>query len=474
MATTGASLQPIFDRLKGVEQHHPMDASTFSDWSMEAGDTITVSRDGKSYKSPVHTSSMVWKGGAPKISVNSMGNEEREAVARVSRQKYGRSGAGQRIQQGLYSDVWDEDGHVHSVIAQTASTIDLYVEDKYNQMAAGLALTSSSAALYVNDRYRQMQSGLALTSSSAAVYVNDKYRQMQSGLALTSSSAAVYVNDKYLQLQSGLALTSSSAAIYASSATNAANIVARINQSTGASEIQLDANKVYIGNERSTTVIAGKCTLEDVSAYYIATQLETVANLVVKKLTLSGNGYISLPTGDGYCNITGSTAVDILRGLQVVASGNNYKIQVKTYGDSSYHDIPNATFSRAITSWLVGGGSGRVNVTALPQNQMKSVNISVDGTSTISSNGSYTYKAYYENNSGDDVETGASKTITVSVHPDSMSITRATWHSVSGIVYYGKLYYWDDDDQDYNPVINSNRYWYYSSSNKSGTSTVWY
>ena len=64
--------------------------------------------------------------------------------------------------------------------------------------------------------------------------------------------------------------------------------------------------------------------------------------------------------------------------------------------------------------------------------------------------------------------------VNVNVYPGSMSITRAGWHSISGNVYYGKLYYWDDDDQSYSPVIGSNKYWYYSDSNKSGTTTVHY
>ena len=56
----------------------------------------------------------------------------------------------------------------------------------------------------------------------------------------------------------------------------------------------------------------------------------------------------------------------------------------------------------------------------------------------------------------------------------SMTITRASWHSVSGTRYYGKLYYYDDDSGDYEPVVNSNKYWYYSNSNKSGSTTVHY
>lgn len=210
---SGASLDGIFERLTSVPSYHPLEAETFADWSLEAGDIVTVSRDGKSYPSPVHTAALTWRG-QPEITVNSSGNEERDPVAKVSKKKYNRGSGGIRNNIGFYNDVWAEDGHVHSVISQTASEITAFVEDVYDQMVSGLQLTSSSAAMYVRDMYNQMTSGLALTSSSAAMYVHDMYNQLSAGLALTSSTAAVYVRDMYNQLCAGLALTSSTAAIY--------------------------------------------------------------------------------------------------------------------------------------------------------------------------------------------------------------------------------------------------------------------
>lgn len=59
-------------------------------------------------------------------------------------------------------------------------------------------------------------------------------------------------------------------------------------------------------------------------------------------------------------------------------------------------------------------------------------------------------------------------------HPSSISITNARWHSVSGNVYKGKLYYWDDDDESYSVVVNANKYWYYSDTQITGTTNVYY
>ncbi len=230
------ALNPIYDRLVQAPTYHPLSANTFADWSMEAGDLITVSRDGQSYQAPVHSSTMTWRG-KQQIEVNATGNKERESIAKVSAKKYnGRGGGGIRNNQAIYWEMFSDDGHLAhsieatesvlrstirdteqgltSVIEQTASHIHMYVDNSYDQLRAGLFLTASTAQLYVDDRYHQMQTGLLLTASQARLYVDDKYNQMQTGLMLTSSSARLYVDDRYNQMQSGLALTASSAWLY--------------------------------------------------------------------------------------------------------------------------------------------------------------------------------------------------------------------------------------------------------------------
>ena len=116
--------------------------------------------------------------------------------------------------------------------------------------------------------------------------------------------------------------------------------------------------------------------------------------------------------------ITGSQAADIIRNLRIQQSGNTYKLQKITCGGGTWEDV--SSFSRAVSSWSVGGGGGYVNVTANPQGQTKGVKISVGGPNSIGANGTYTYKAYFENQSGDDVETGASETVTVSIQPTNV------------------------------------------------------
>ena len=477
---TGASLSPIYQRLNDAPEYHPLGADTFSDWSLEAGDIVTVSREGKEYKSPVHSSRMVWKGGAPTVTLNATGNEKRSTIAKAAKKKFMRSGlrnsenafksiissynemtAGLELASSsaaLY--VENRYKQMKAGLDLTSSSASLYVDSKYNQMKAGLDLTSSSAALYVENRYKQMKAGLDLTSSSASLYVDSKYNQMKAGLDLTSSSASLYVDNKYDQLKAGLDLTSSSASLYVdnkydqlkaglalTSSTaalyvqdtaaglegkiyvesgktsmvttltdnrtvlsfpkfiyfpltgdanylyldldtkqfwewngssyqqaagpgaviNAASIVTSINEA-GESEARIDANKVYIGDDKSTTIISGKLNTSELTTQKITTLLANAATVNVQRL--NANTITFMPPGSSE-SVGVQTAI---KEVQISGPTNNvYKLQYKTFYHTEWQDAGN--FSRATS--LSGTWSGtQYTVTASPQGDTDSVLIS--------------------------------------------------------------------------------------------------
>lgn len=88
-----ASLQPIYERLNGVNNYHPYSANTFADWSVEAGDIVTVKRGNESYASPAHSVSMNWKGQS-KVVLESKGEKTRGSVAVMSAKSYTSGGGG--------------------------------------------------------------------------------------------------------------------------------------------------------------------------------------------------------------------------------------------------------------------------------------------------------------------------------------------------------------------------------------------
>lgn len=197
-------------------------------------------------------------------------------------------------------------------------------------------------------------------------------------------------------------------AIGANGQVTAASICLAINRA--GSSATINADKIYL---------LGETIANTITADYISGKVATLSVLRVAALSSTGNiytsnGYVMAPYL--YLGSAGNATnvANAIMALQVVQSGNSYKIQKMDFDDSAWVDVP-GTFSRAVSSWGVGGGSGKVNVTAYPQNQTKSVNVSIDGTTNIYSNGSYTYTVDYENLDGDDVSTGYTKTVNVSV-----------------------------------------------------------
>ena len=148
----------------------------------------------------------------------------------------------------------------------------------------------------------------------------------------------------------------------------AGEITLAINEA-GESEAHIDANKVYIGNDKSTTVIAGKCSLSDVTADYIAGKIATIGTLNGIAASFSGN--VSTTSGIiGYqVYADGNNISNPVMDLQITGPTSNvYTLQAKKATDTSWQDI--GTFSRATTlsgAWGSGADADKFIVTATPQ-----------------------------------------------------------------------------------------------------------
>lgn len=200
----------------------------------------------------------------------------------------------------------------------------------------------------------------------------------------------------------------------------AASICLAIN--SGGSSATINAGKIYL---------LGKTITNTITADYIGGKIASLANVNVQSLT-SVRGGVNVYSVGTTSFSQGGVSCYVPHGiwaLQITQSGNTYTLQRQRFSDDGWVDV--GSFSRAVSSWGVGGGSGKVNVTAYPQNQTKSVNVSIDGTTNIYSNGSYTYTVDYENLDGDDVSTGYTKTVNVSVSSPTPSNPRVS-SSASG------------------------------------------
>ena len=260
---TGASLQGVFNRLNEVDGYHPWEANTFSDWSVEAGDLITVSREGDEYSSPVHSSRLVWRG-APQMTLSSTGSKEREAVSKVSRKKYGRGGAAVRANEGIHSYVWNTESTIYSYVDQTATYIVQGVENVESRLGSAILQTAEEIRSEVHAADSQLYSYVDQTATSITSHVEDVANDLGSEILQTASQIRSEVHASNSQLYSYVDQTATSITSHVEDVAN--NLGSEILQT--ASQIRAE---VHASNSELYSYV-------DQTATSITSHVEDVAN----------------------------------------------------------------------------------------------------------------------------------------------------------------------------------------------------
>ena len=141
-----------------------------------------------------------------------------------------------------------------------------------------------------------------------------------------------------------------------------ASIIGAITDSGGVltSSITIDADNVYIGNQKSTTVIAGKCELSDVSATYIETLFQSTAfsisggiscGSITSTGTIDANGAIS--GTDFQIRSTSASLTKAIKSIgTATASGGNVSIPTTRLDGTSGDSI---NFNIATTQYYIDG-----------------------------------------------------------------------------------------------------------------------
>ena len=142
-----ASLNNIYDRLNGVASYHPFTADTFADWSLEAGDIVTIGRDGQNITSPVSSTTIRWNG-SQQVSIESRGEKERESVAKMSAKAFnsgGNGGAGFR--SGGRRTTQEKD--MYTDLKMSDKEIEAFAVDKTNELEGKISIQADRISIVV-------------------------------------------------------------------------------------------------------------------------------------------------------------------------------------------------------------------------------------------------------------------------------------------------------------------------------------
>ena len=262
---------------------------------------------------------------------------------------------------GIYSSITQEASQIRSEVHNATSSLYSAITQTESQIRSEVANTASGLYSKITQEASQIRSEVSNAVSG-----------LSSSITQTASQIRSEVNNAASGLHSEILQEASQIRLYVKSADHAAEIVTRINQSTGEGEIKLNADKVYIGNEKSTTVISGKLNASDVTADYIKGKIASIANIIMNAVAVTGalacSGRVSADTIAGATlNVGGNSCTDLIKDASV--SGNTLTLTKLSGGT--------VTFSKATT--LSGAWSGSdFTVTASPQGTTITESFSTD------------------------------------------------------------------------------------------------
>ena len=173
---SGASLTPIYERLNSAPTYHPLEANTFADWALEAGDIVAVTRDGKTYNSPVNKSKVVWKG-KQQVEISATGSKERESRARVSQRKYAQSGNGISNYNYLNSKIDIADSNI-SILQSNISVLESNISilnSNISTIESNISILNSNISTIksnitaINSNISSIQSNITALNSNVSV-----------------------------------------------------------------------------------------------------------------------------------------------------------------------------------------------------------------------------------------------------------------------------------------------------------------
>jgi len=374
-----ASTGDILRRLNSVDGYHPFTASTFSDWSIEAGDIISVSRDGTKYQSPVCSSTLVWKG-QPQVNVSSTGTQEREAIAVMSAKEYsGSARSGNSYRSGVYRGRYDStlDSHIQESERQVLISIDNL--DK--KLGTRIDQTDTSVSMSVGRlKYSKIEKYATKDKFPASGNSDTLYVAKDTGLNyIWSNPPGVY----YLAT-----VTSDGEVNYV----KAGEIAIAFNEQKGQTEAKLDADVIYAGKKNGKLVSLADLELPDwmgatdsgivalqgnfgqlnarvANIEKITAKAITTDNLLTNIASASSINVNRLNVNTIMLSTGGRDAVSVDKGFReasISRSGDNYTITLTRF--NGYTEKLN--FSRATSlSGVWSSAERRFTVTATPQGE---------------------------------------------------------------------------------------------------------
>ena len=313
----------------------------------------------------------------------------------------GRAGAGQAKQNCLFEangehllyELFDECGHVHGLLRMTSESLRIAFENLNDSTRSEFMLTAESLRVQFENEINSTRSEFQLTSESLRIQFENEIQSTRSELQLTSESLRIAFENLNDSTRSEFQLTSESLRIEFQNTTSslrsaiqaeagkiamvvgtnsggnfikAAEIATSINNA-GEGVATIDADKIMIGNEKSTTVINGKVDASQLTAQFIGSKIAQLATLTAQAIGCSGVSADDFVSADSLeansLSLGGKSCTDFIKSASV--SGNTLTLTFLKGGT--------VTFSKAASVTLSGAWSGNSFVVSASDSSITSI-----------------------------------------------------------------------------------------------------
>ena len=190
---------------------------------------------------------------------------------------------------------------LRSDLQMTAESLRVSFTNEASSLRSEMQMSAASLRLEFQNADSSLRSEMQLTAESLRISFNNEASSLRSEFQLTAGSLRVEFQNADSSLRSAINAEAGRISLivdgYGSSAeVKRAAIILAINN--GASSAHIDADEVYIGNDKSSTVIAGKTTLAEVeseklNATYLNSLIGNIPILSVRSLSIQSGGSIN-------------------------------------------------------------------------------------------------------------------------------------------------------------------------------------
>lgn len=140
---------PIYNRLNALSDFYPINARAVCDWSIQAGDVITINLNGIDYALPIYRQTVTWNGGACRVVYESTGSEYRPVMNATNRKTFNQKRALHELSvtvDGISSRIVDAEDNI-AILELSARELDLKIESTAEMLSTRITQTVNSITL---------------------------------------------------------------------------------------------------------------------------------------------------------------------------------------------------------------------------------------------------------------------------------------------------------------------------------------